>query len=440
MKKLALNALLASAMMSSPVMAEDLIDVFNLSLESDPQLLAEAASRQAVGELDDQALANFLPQVDLSANTNKTWVDASAQDFIGGKTEYNDHGYTLSLVQPLYRRQNFVQNEQADIAIEGAAASYAVVEQSLIVRVAERYFGVLGAEDDLTFALAEREAIAKQLEQTQQRFDVGMATITDVTEAQAAFDLANAAVIEAENALANANEQLRETSGTYIDDLSGLQQDSPLVSPEPANIDEWSQTALQQNPALFVAKSNVDNAEQNIELQKSGHYPSLDLVAQKNYSSQSDGNFSGSTKTHTDIIGLQLNVPIYAGGAVVSRTREAGFRLDEAMQNEEEQRRFVTRQTRESFNGVMSGISRVKALKQAVVSNEKALESTQAGYEVGTRTTVDVLNARRNLFSARRDYARSRYDYILNSLRLKQAAGIVTVSDLEQINSWLGAS
>lgn len=439
MKKLALSAMLASAIMSPQVWAEDLIDVFTLSLKSDPQLLAEAASRQAVGELDDQALANFLPQIDLTANTNKTRVDASAQNFIGGKTEYNDHGYSLSLVQPVYRRQNFVQSNLADIAIEGAAASYAVVEQTLIVRVAERYFGVLGAEDDLTFALAEKEAIAKQLEQIQQRFDVGMATITDVTEAQAAFDLASAAVIEAENALANANEQLRETTGTYVEDLAELEAESPLVSPEPARIDEWSQTALQQNPALMVAKSNVDNAEQTIELQKSGHYPSLDLVAQKNYSSQSDGNFSGSTKTHTDIIGLQLNVPIYEGGAVVSRTREAAYRLDEAMQNEEEQRRLITRQTRESFNGVISGISRVKALKQAVISNEKALESTQAGYEVGTRTTVDVLDARRNLFSARRDYARSRYDYILDTLRLKQAAGIVTVEDLQQINTWLGA-
>lgn len=438
MKKIAISALIASSLLASQAWAENLIEVFELSLSSDPQLLAEAASRQAVGELDDQAKANFLPQLDLTANTGKTWVDASSQSF-GGQTEYNNHGYTLSLVQPIYRRQNFVQQDQADIAIEGAAASYVVAEQSLIVRVSERYFGVLGAEDDLTFAQAEREAIAKQLEQTQQRFDVGMATITDTTEAQAAFDLANAAVITAENALANANEQLRETSGQYIDELTGLQQNSPLVSPEPADIDQWSQTALSQNPSLVVAKSNVDNAAQTIELQKSGHYPSLDLVAQKNYDSQSDGNFSGSSKTHTEAIGFQLNLPIYAGGAVVSRTREAGYRLDQAMQNEEQQRRFVTRQTRESFNGVMSGISRVQALKQAVVSNEKALESTQAGYEVGTRTTVDVLDARRNLFSARRDYARARYDYILNTLRLKQAAGIVTVEDLVQINSWLGA-
>jgi outer membrane protein len=438
MKRLALSAMLASAIMSPQVWAEDLMDVFSLSLKSDPQLLAEAASRLAVGELDDQAMANFLPQVDLSATTNKTWVDASAQNF-GGQTDYNNHGYTLSLVQPIYRRENFVQKNQAEIAIDGATASYAVAEQSLILRVAERYFAVLGAEDDLTFALAEKEAIAKQLEQIQQRFDVGMATITDVTEAQAAFDLASAAVIEAENALANANEQLRETTGKYVDDLAELEEESPLVSPEPANINEWSETALAQNPSIMVARANVNTAEQNIELQKSGHYPSLDLVAQKNYDSQSDGNFSGSSKTHTDVIGIQLNIPIYEGGAVVSRTREASYRLDEAMQNEEQQRRFVTRQTRESFNGVISGISRVQALKQAVVSNEKALESTQAGYEVGTRTTVDVLNARRNLFSARRDYARSRYDYILNTLRLKQAAGIVTVEDLQQINTWLGA-
>lgn len=438
MKRLALSAMLASAIMSPQVWAEDLMDVFTLSLKSDPQLLAEAASRLAVGELDDQAVANFLPQMDLTANTNKTWVDASAQNF-GGQTDYNNHGYTLSLVQPIYRRENFVQKTQAEIAIDGATYSFAVAEQSLIIRVAERYFGVLGAEDDLTFALAEKEAIAKQLEQIQQRFDVGMATITDVTEAQAAFDLASAAVIEAENALANANEQLRETTGKYVDELAELQEESPLVSPEPANINEWSETALTQNPSLMVAKSNVNNAEQNIELQKSGHYPSLDLVAQKSYDSQSDGNFSGSSKTHTDVIGIQLNVPIYEGGAVVSRSREASYRLDEAMQNEEEQRRFIVRQTRESYNGVISGISRVQALMQAVISNEKALESTQAGYEVGTRTTVDVLNARRNLFSARRDYARSRYDYILNTLRLKQAAGIVTVEDLQQINTWLGA-
>ena len=436
MKKFALSALIASTLFSGVVWAEDLLDVYKLSLNSDPQLLAEAASRQAVGELDDQATANFLPQVGLTANQNKTWLDSSSRLF-AGKTDYTSHGYTLSLNQSVYKRENFVQKTQAEIAMKGADASYVVAEQALTLRVAERYFGVLGAQDDLTFALAEREAISKQLEQMQQRFDVGMATITDITESQAAYDLANARVIQAQNDLANAQEQLRETAGRYIDDLVGLYGESPLVNPEPANIDAWSDTAISQNPSLLLANINVEAAKQTIELQRSGHYPSLGIVAQKNYNSDSDGIY-GRSNASNETIGLEFNLPIYSGGAVSSRTREAGHRLDETMQVEEQQRRAVTRQTRESYNGVMSGISRVKALKQAVVSNEKALESTEAGYDVGTRTTVDVLNARRNLFSAKRDYARSRYDYILDTLRLKQAAGILSVNDLVDINNWLG--
>ena len=436
MKKIALGALIGSALFSSSVWAEDLLDVYKLSLNSDPQLLAEAASRQAVGELDDQAIANFLPQVGLSANESKTWLDSSSRLFTGN-TDYTSHGYTLSLTQSVYKRENFVQKTQAEIAMKGADASYTIAEQSLTLRVAERYFGVLGAQDDLTFALAEREAIAKQLEQMQQRFDVGMATITDITESQAAYDLANARVIQAQNDLANAQEQLRETAGKYIDDLVGLYGESPLVKPEPASIDAWSETAISQNPSLLLANINVEAAKQTIELQRSGHYPSLGIVAQKSYSSDSDGIY-GRSNSSNESVGLEFNLPIYSGGAVSSRTREAGHRLDETMQVEEQQRRAVTRQTRESYNGVMSGISRVKALKQAVVSNQKALESTEAGYDVGTRTTVDVLNARRNLFSAKRDYARSRYDYILDTLRLKQAAGILSVNDLVDINNWLG--
>lgn len=437
MKRVALTGLFVATLLSSNSWAEDLMQVYNLALQSDPQLLAEAASRQAVSELDAQARARFLPEVGLSANNGRVWQDTSAQNF-GGDREYNSHGYTLSITQPVYRRQNFVQQKQADIAIEGADASYQIAEQALVVRVSERYFDYLGSQDDLTFAIAEREAIAQQLEQTQQRYDVGIATITDVAESQAAYDLANAAVITAENELANAAERLRETTGSYLEELSLLQADTPLVMPEPTDINQWSEVSLQQNPNLLVASSEVDNARQTIALQKSGHYPSLNLVGQSSYSSQSDSNFGGSSKTHQDSISLQFNLPIYAGGGIESRSREAGHRLDQAMQNEEQQRRAVMRQTREAYNGVMSGISRVKALKQAVISNEKALESTEAGYEVGTRTTVDVLNVRRDLFRARRDYAQSRYDYIVNTLRLKQAAGSVSVNDLAQINQWLG--
>ena len=418
--------------------AEDLMAVYSKALKSDPQLLAEASSRQATSELDAQAQARFLPQVNLSANNGRVWEDISSQSFVSGDREYNSHGYNLSITQPVYQRQNFVQQAQADIAIESAQASYLIAEQALIIRVAERYFDFLGKQDDLTFAIAEREAITKQLEQTQQRFDVGLATITDVSESQAAYDLANASVISAENELANSKERLRETSGSYQDSLSALKVDTPLVSPEPEDIDQWSAVALEQNPNLIVAKMAVDNAQQGIQLQKSGHYPSLDVVGQKSYNSQSDSSFGGSNKTHQESISLQFNLPIYAGGSVQSRTRESGYRLDQAMHNEEQQRRIIMRQSREAYNGVISGVSRVKALKQAVISNEKALESTEAGYEVGTRTTVDVLNVRRDLFRARRDYANSRYDYILASLRLKQAAGTVSIDDLQQINQWLG--
>src|SRR5690554_4306606 len=231
MKPLFAACLFAAGACHSAWGGQDLVDIYNLSARSDPILLAQAAAQQATAELADQANAAFLPQVDMIANNSRVWADSSSQRF-GGTSEYNDHGYTLSLVQPLYRRNNFVQSRQADIAIEGAAANYQYTEQELIVRVAERYFAVLGAEDDLSFALAELEAIEKQLEQADQRFEVGLATITDVSEAQAAFDIANAAVIESENALANAREALRETAGEYPGELAELKADTPLIKPE----------------------------------------------------------------------------------------------------------------------------------------------------------------------------------------------------------------
>ncbi|MCX4190860.1 TolC family outer membrane protein [Methylophaga sp. OBS3] len=419
--------------------AQDLMESYDLALQSDPQLWAQAANQQATAELADQADALFLPSIGVTANANKIWTETSSQRF-GGESDSIDRGYTLSLIQPIYRRESFVQNRQADIAISGAAAQFRVVEQDLIVRVADAYFAVLGAEDDLRFAEAEKEAISKQLEEAQQRFEVGLATIIDVSEAQAAFDIASSAVIAAENALANSREFLRETTGQYPQDLSQLAQEVPLLRPEPENPEQWSETALVTNPSLQVVGSDVDFARENIQLQRSGHFPTLDIVAQKNYTSQSDSNLSGGSQTHQELIGLELNLPIYSGGAVSSRTREAGYRLNEVMQTEEQQRRSVMRQTREAYNSVLSGISQVNALNQAVRSNEKALEATEAGFEVGTRTTVDVLNARRELFSAKRDYAQARYQYIVNTLRLKQAAGIVTVDDLQQINTWLATN
>ena len=416
--------------------AENLVDVFQSALVNDPQLLAEAAAQRAVGELDSQATARFLPQLSLSANNGKVKRQSSAQTF-GGDREYNNHGYTLSLTQPLYRQENYIQSNQADIAIEQAAASYQIAEQALILRVAERYFDFLSRQDEVKFSESEKEANAKQLEQVQQRFDLGLATITDLSESQAGYDLANADVITAKNELANSRERLLETSGLYLEGLAPLASETPLVRPVPEESEEWIAVALVQNPNLRVVQKTKEDAQQVIALEKSGHYPSLDIVGEKNYTSQSDSSFGGSSKVHQESVSIRFNLPIFEGGGVSSRVRQASHRLDEAMQNEEAQRRAVVRQSREAYNGVMSGISRVKALKQALVSGQKALESTEAGYEVGTRTTVDVLNVRRDLFRAKRDYANARYEYILSSLRLKQAAGTLSPNDLAQINTWL---
>ena len=436
MKRIIVSLGLMAALSSSMSYAENLMDVFNSALVNDPQLLAEAAAQRAVGELDAQATARFLPQLSLSANDGKVKRQSSAQTF-GGDREYNNHGYTLSLTQPLYRQQNYVQSEQADIAIARAQASYQIAEQALILRVAERYFDFLARQDEVQFSTAEKTANAKQLEQVQQRFDLGLATITDLSESQAGFDLSNADVITADNELANSRERLLETSGLYLEGLAVLKSDTPLVKPEPEVSQQWVDVALKQNPNLRVVQKSKEDAQQVIALEKSGHLPSLDLVGEKNYTSQSDSSFGGSSKVHQETVSIRFNLPIYEGGGVSSRVRQASHRLDEAMQNEEVQRRAVVRQSREAFNGVISGISRVKALNQALVSGKKALESTEAGYEVGTRTTVDVLNVRRDLFRAKRDYASSRYDYILSSLRLKQAAGILSPLDLTQINAWL---
>ena len=436
MKQFAITISLIAVLSSSMSRADDLIEVFERALTSDPQLLAEAASQRAVSELDSQATARFLPQISLSANNGKVRRRSSAMTF-GGNNEYNSHGYTLSLIQPIYRPESLIKSTQAEIAIETAQANYMIAEQDFLLRVAEQYFNFLARQDEVGFAAAKKEANTKQLEQVQLRFDLGLATITDLSESQAGLDLANADLILAFNALDNSKEYLRETSGLYWERLAPLQNEIPLVKPEPENIEQWVKAALVNNLSLRVAKKLKEDAEQVISLERSGHFPSLDLVGEKSYTSQSESNFGGSTKVHQDTLSLRFKLPLFEGGNVLSKTREARHRMDQAMQNEEKHRRLVIRQSREAYNGVVSGISRVKALRQALLSGKQALVSTEAGYEVGTRTTVDVLNVRRDFFKAKIDYSSSMYDYILSSLRLKQSAGTLRRNDLLLINQWL---
>ena len=419
--------------------AVDLMEVYELATTSDPTFQAAVAANQAAQEATPQAWANLLPSVTgtVSAQGNETIVRQRNNITLGaGRVNFNSHDYNFQLVQPIYRKDRWIALDQAKVQVTQADAAFAFERQSLMLRAAQRYFDVLRAADTLTFAVAEQEAFGQQLEQSQQRFDVGLIAVTDVEEAKAGFDLARARVIQAENALDNAREALREVTGMYHDAVTGLGGDMALEMPVPNDIDQWTETALTQNLELVGQRYQADTARLEIQRQESGHVPTLDLVGNFGRNT-SNGGVNGGSDVSSRSLGFQLNIPIYSGGAVVSRTRQSRHLYQQEVDQVEQVRRSVQRQTRDAFLGVRSGISRVNALEQAVKSTVAAAEAIEAGFQVGTRTTVDVLNAQRDLFEARRDFAESRYDYIIDTLTLKLAAGTLEENDLRVINSWL---
>lgn len=432
--------ILAACLVSAPVPAADLLSSFALAERNDPEYRSTLASRDATRELRPQARANlWLPVVQLSAETIQNWQTIESTLQFGGtgssSPEFNSRQYQLNVRQPVYHYDRWVALKQADLAISQADTEVGAALQALIIRVAERYFDVLAAEDNLEFAAAEKNALQRQLDQARQRFEVGLIAITDVQEAQAGYDLAVALEIQAINALDNAREALREVTGQYQEDVARLGTDMPLIQPDPADIDEWTQTALNQNLSLQAARQAADRAMEEIRLQYSGHLPSLDLVG--GYGSSITGGRFGDTEIDAGSIGLQMTLPIYEGGRVSSRTRQAEHLHRESLERLEQARRSAQRQSRDAYLGVISGISQVQALNQAVVSNQSALEATEAGFEVGTRTAVDVVTSQQALSRAQRDFARARYDYVLNLLRLKQAAGTLAPEDVALVNDWL---
>lgn len=419
-----------------PAAAENLLDIYRLALENDPQIRSAEAARLATLESKPQSRALLFPTISANANTTGNRLDISKPASVAGTSRFNSSGYTLSLTQPVYHHDTYVQLRQADARIAQADALLGAAQQDLMMRSATRYFDVLAAQDNLEFARAENKAIARELEQSRQRFEVGLVAITDVQEAQARFDAALAQEIAAERQLTTGVETLREITARQHDALATLAEPLPLLTPEPADVERWTQTALKQNLQYTAAQHAAEVAQEEIARQRAAHLPTLDIVGNRVFSDSGGGRF-GASETMSDSISLQINAPIFQGGLVTSRTREAQHKYTQAQETQEQQLRSVVRQTRDAYAGVIAGISRVKALKQSVVSHETALEATQVGLEVGTRTEVDVLDAQREMFRARRDYARARYDYILEGLRLKQAAGTLSPADLEQVNTWL---
>jgi len=422
---------------STNAAATTLLDIYRLAIDNDPQYHAVEAAYLASLESKNQSRAQLLPSINLSGNKTDNKQKTLASGFFTlGTRNFNSSGYTLSLNQPLFNYDYFIQLRQSDDSIGEASANLSAAQQALIVRVSERYFDALAALDDLEFTRAEKRATERQLEQTRQRFEVGLIAITDVHEAHAVYDLITAQEILADNLLASQYEALSEITGQIHKAVAVLSANTPLITPEPADIGKWGDTALNQNFQLIAAEFVYNRAREEIKRQRAGHLPTLELNASHIYSNSKGGNF-GENESKNQAIELRLNMPLFLGGATNSRTRQAQRLADQSREAYEQQRRATLRQARDAYRSVLAEINRVKALGQAVVSAQSALDATEAGLEVGTRTTVDVLDARRELFRAQRDHARSRYDYILNTLRLKEAAGTLTVVDLELINGWL---
>lgn len=423
--------LLVLLLACTPLRGETLLDVYRHAVENNPELLASAAGLRAVEERREQARGWLLPEITLSASTAR--VHQSRPTTIAGT--YDDSQFTLSLSQAVFRYDYLMTLEKADLTSAQAQARHEAVSQALMVRVAERYFAVLSAADDLEFAKSEKRAIAQQLERAKRRFEVGLAATTDVQEAQAKYDIAGADLIRAENAQAAAWEALREVTGRGYERIAALSDTLTLLYPEPAEIDRWQATAEEKNLALLAARYALREADYDIRIRRAGHYPSVELTASKAYANSESG-FTPAT-TDRESIGLQLSLPLYRGGRTESQVREANHLHQQAFQQVENEQRRAVREVRDAYRGIVSSISEVNALKQALRSTESALEATRSGFEVGTRTLVDVLNTQRDLHSARRTHALAKYQYVLNLLRLKQAAGSLAPADLTSINGWL---
>ena len=453
-----LLAIALGACLTAQVSAqESLVEVYQRALMSDPAIREAEANYLATAEVKPQARSQLLPSLTFGANRSHTFNDTDIRSGttdpitglpIGSRqtSEQDSTGYRISLTQSVFDWTRYKTLQQADKQVVQAETNYHAAEQDLIVRVATAYFAVLGAEDNLASAVAQRDSVSRQLEQANRRFEVGLIAITDVQQSRAGYDDAVAAEIETQRLLSTAYEQLREIIGEIVQDLASPTDELPLLTPDPANEDEWVRAALASNLTLQSSRLAADVANDEIAIQKGSRLPTLNLTA--NYNDDEQNSVQTLFRSLVEVTpstrlpegrswNLQLTFPIYTGGLTNSRIDQSVLRHRVAQNTLERIARQTERQTRDAYLGVISEIARVRALRQSVESNRTALRATEAGFDVGTQTTVDVLAAQRLLRVAETNYSRSRYDYMLNLLRLKQAAGNLTEVDVQQIDGWL---
>ena len=410
--------------------AADLVEVYDRAREYDSELRAATFDYEAAQQQLPLARSAFRPQLNAGADGSIGHIDTDlAHD------RYRSLGITLSATQTLFNRANGALVDQAKLGMKQADAQFLAVEQALILRVATAYFDVLRAQADLVFSRSELEAIRRQREQAVRRFDVGLVPVTDVRTAEAQYDLAVAQEIAAANQLSTAQEALRVISDTDDEDaLHRLARDLPLVSPDPDDIDAWVKLALEQNLELVGARLASESAATQIDIERGARYPTLDLVGT---ASSSKTTQDGRTDADVAELALQLRIPILTGGRVNAQVAQARARAESSAEQLVAQERAAAQQARDGYRGVLTSISRVQALRQALVSTQKSAEATEAGFRAGTRTSIDVLQALRDVYRARSDYAGARYDYLINTLNLKAAAGTLSENDLEAVNRFL---
>ncbi len=455
-------SLLTACLAAQTVGAADLLAVYQRALQNDPQLREAEANRLAALEAKPQAVAALLPQLTSGAQVSKerdVGPDNTTEAVnlgpgtapiietfpFNGTTTTTNHVYRVDLKQNLFSWQNWVALKSADAQVAQAEADYQAAQQDLIERVSQRYFDVLSAQDDLEAQQAALASINRQLDQAESRYKIGLIAVTDVEEARAEHDSSVAAVINAKRTLASNQELLREITGDAFDSLARPKEPFELPSPDPINEEQWVQMALQQNLSLVSSRLATDIARENVSSAEGGHLPTLDLIGSRfktltdSDSNYANGSFAESIglDQSSRSIGLQLSFPIYSGGAVSSQVRKAVYLHRAAKERLERVARETERDARDAYLGVLSEISQVKALKRALESNAVALSATEAGYDAGTRTAVDVLQSRRLWVQAQTNYSRSRYDYLINVIKLQQAAGTLTEQTLRRINGWL---
>jgi outer membrane protein len=435
--------LLATPLLVSHVLAADLLQVYREAIDNDASFSAARSTLEAGREKAPQARAGLLPSLTLSGNTvwneNDIRSGASATTL---STRFNSNSYSVALSQPLFRWQNWIAYDQSKIQVALAEANFTQARQDLILRVAQAYFDVIYAGENLKAVQANKSAISQQLASAQKNFEVGTATITDTHEAQSRYDLAVAQEIGAESDLEIKRRALQSIVGKEPGALAPPRKDATLSQPEPAEMNQWVEAAEKDSLTVQIQQANAEIAAREVDRQRAGHYPTVDLVANsgENNGLSSSGVSFSRANTEFQNIGVQLNIPLFQGGQVVSRQREASANRAVAQANLEGAKRSSALAARQYYLGVVNGLAQVKALKAALISSQSALESNKLGYEVGVRINIDVLNAENQVYVTRRDFAKAVLDTLMSQFRLKAAVGALGEADVEAVNALLDAS